>query len=160
MKLFTAAPFYTLLHLPKFATTKLFSSSSFWQKRRSRSRGVAKGSCCTPMLHGDRFFFWLPCSVGMRFAIFATPPTRECDFFNFCRTSQARSSIFMKMSFSDPWIGVALQTMRNRKRSRIDTSPANSWKWLFFYITKIKTSLIKNTHISNDSLTIPKIMLY
>ena len=67
-------------------------------KSRSRARGVAKTVFGIPMLHGKHFFFWSPCSVGMRFVTLATPPLRECYFFHFCRTSPARSSKIMKIA--------------------------------------------------------------
>ena len=72
--------------------------------------------CCM-----GRIFFWSPCSVGMRFVTFATPPQRECDFFHFFNTSPARSSKIMKMQSSDHCFGVASSTARtaNRYKNRI-----------------------------------------
>ena len=57
-------------------------------KSRSRARGVAKTAFGIAMLHGKHFLFWSPCSVGMRFVTFATPPHRECYFFTFAARPQ------------------------------------------------------------------------
>ena len=52
--------------------------------KHSRSRGVAQIIFDAPMLHGNRFVFRFPCSVGTRFLTFATCLQRErCFFFSF-----------------------------------------------------------------------------
>ena len=85
-------------------------------KSRSRARGVAKTVFGIPMLHGKHFFFWSPCSVGMRFVTFATPPQRECDFFHFCRTSPARSSKIMKIASWSHAADVSARKMQKANR--------------------------------------------
>ena len=61
-------------------------------------------------------FFWSPCSVGMRFVTFATPPQRECDFFHFCRTSPARSSKIMKIASWSHAADVSARKMQKANR--------------------------------------------
>ena len=103
-----------------------FSDSHF------RPKGVAKTSCGTPMLHASRFLFWSPCSMGMRFLTFSTPPQRECDLFHFVNTSQARSSEIMNMAFSNHCVGVTLPKTPNVNRHK---NPRLLWKEI--YDTKI-----------------------
>ena len=76
------------------------------EKKHSRSRGVAKISVGTPMLHGSSFFLCFPCSMGVRTLTFATPLGREHDFFHFFNTSPVRSFKMMKMWFWNHCLGV------------------------------------------------------
>ena len=58
------------------------------KKSHSRWGGVGKLVFRTPTLHGSQNEKRLPCSMGMRKMIFATPPQRECDFFTFAARPQ------------------------------------------------------------------------
>ena len=57
-------------------------------KRRSRARGVVNVTFTPPALRGARFFFVLPCCVGMTVLIFSTPLQRRAPNFYFSVNSQ------------------------------------------------------------------------
>ena len=89
-------------------STKIHNNKNLMicKNRRSRSGGVAILGFGLPMLHGDRFFLWSPCSVGTPKMHSSTPPQREFDFFHFFNTSPARSSKIMKMMLYNHCVGV------------------------------------------------------
>ena len=112
----TTSPARMRIDLPKIHQNLQQQKFDQFSESHSRSRGVAKVTFRLPMLHGDRFLFCFPCSMGMRKPTFATPPQRECDFFHFCHTSPARSSKLMKMPFSNHCFGVISLTTRTSNR--------------------------------------------
>ena len=63
-------------------------SRCIYEGGRSHARGVAKVRNVIPMLRGKHFFFWFPCSVGMRFLLFSTPLRWECSKNCFSENSQ------------------------------------------------------------------------
>ena len=84
--------FFTSRNPPKSTTTKIWSffklAFSFERCRRNQfwhSHAAWRS-----------LFFWSAPSVGARFSHFATPPQRECHFFHFFNTSNARSSKILK----------------------------------------------------------------
>ena len=125
MKNLTGSFILTTFSTPKIHQNPQQQKFVHFPNWHSRSRGVAKIKFDLPMLHGKHFFFCFPCSVGTPKVSFATPLGRECDFFYFCRTSQAGSSEIMKMQFWNHCVGVTLQTTKIANRSKIDRYHAN-----------------------------------
>ena len=71
-----------LLFLPQIHPNPQQQKNHDLWKSRSRARGVAKTVFGVPMLHGKHCCLCFPCSVGVRFVIFATPPQREFYVFH------------------------------------------------------------------------------
>ena len=116
-------------------------------RSRSRAWGVAKTVFGLPMLHGKHYFFWSPCSVGMRFVTFATPPQRECDFFTFAARPQREA----RKSWTSH-LGIMLRTRRRERckkqiATKIDPSFCVYERDALFDIVKNSISVLRMVRI-------------
>ena len=76
-------------------------------KRRSRARGVINVPIDAPALRGARFFFVLPCCVGMPVLHFSAPLRRRDPFLHFSVNSQMiRTCLQINMKMMIPIVRV------------------------------------------------------
>ena len=71
---------FGLIGLEMYALANVLATFSWKPESRYFARGVTKVGFERLMLHGKQIKYWFPCSVGMRFQIFATPLTKYCSF--------------------------------------------------------------------------------
>ena len=147
MKNLTGSFILTTFSTPKIHQNPQQQKNHDLWKSRSRARGVGKTFFGVPMLHGKHFVFWSPCSVGMRFATFATPPQRECDFFTFAARPQREARKSWKSH-----LGVMLRTCRRERckkqiATKIDPSYGVYDQDALFDLCKNSMSLWRIVHI-------------
>ena len=109
------------------------------------------------MLHGTRFFCWLPCSVGTRFLTFATPPQRERHFFHVFHTSPAKSSKTPKTASWSHAVDVSARKMQNANRHKNPSLPRRIRSGRIFYISKNSRIQFIIVNISEGISTIPRL---
>ena len=157
MKILTASPFETLYHSLKFTKIHNNNKNTTLANKHSRSRGVAKIVFDVPMLHGTRFFFWLPCSVGTRFLTFATPPTRERHFFHVFHTSPAKSSKAPKTASWSHAVEASARKMQNANRHKNPSLPRRIRSGRILYISNNSIIQFITVNISQGISTIPRL---
>ena len=150
-------PIWDTFSPPKIHNKSQQPKNTTLTNKHSRSRGVAKIVFDVPMLHGIRFFFWLPCSVGTRFLTFATPPQRERHFFNVFNTSPARSSKTQKTASWSHAVDVSARKMQNANRHKNPSLPQRIRSGRIFYISKNSTIQFIIVNISQGISTIPRL---
>ena len=109
-----------------------------------------------PTLHGNQKKR-VPCSMGMRKVIFATPPQRESDFFHFCHTSPARSSKTQKTASWSHAVDVSARKMQNANRHKNPSLPRRIRSGRIFYISKSSIIQFIIVNISQGISTIPRL---
>jgi len=150
MKNLTGRPILATLLPPQNHQNQQQQKFNNFSNSHSRSRGVNKISFRTPLLHGNRFFCWLPCSMGMRISAFARPLQRECDNFHFCHTSPARTSKIMKMRFPNHCFGVTSSTAWSANCYKMCILPRHFFFWPNFVLRQNMRMRSKTTHFPND----------
>ena len=157
MKILTVSSFETRFHPPQIHKKSQQQKNTTLTNKHSRLRGVAKIVFDVPMLHGTRFFFWLPCSVGTRFLTFATPPTRERLFFHFFHTSPAKSSKTTKTASWSHAVDVSARKMQNANRHKNPSLPRRIRSGRIFYISKNSIIQFIIVNISQGISTIQRL---